>query len=195
MPQTHTEYAPPVLRAPSPASSVGTAYGPDQTSFSDSEHQLNLSDLELKYNERMGLGKPRDEEVHANQDPLLPRPSPDSPEGRDQYEQVMRSLRLQVQQLEDDELFEQTLLRGSQASLEPQPSSNDIDVLMRSMMTAPPGPLPLAHRLGVKNHTTENVSDGPWNKRPNGVDMDSGQTSGATLGKKGKNGRGRSRKV
>jgi hypothetical protein len=41
-----------------------------------------------------------------------------------------------VQELEDNELFEQTLLRGSQAALEQQPSTSDIDALMRSMMVA-----------------------------------------------------------
>jgi hypothetical protein len=46
----------------------------------------------------------------------------------------MRNLRQKVHELEEDELFERTLLRGSQAGLEPQPSSGDIDVIMRSMM-------------------------------------------------------------
>ena len=67
-----TEYAPPVLRAPSPASSVGTVYGEDQTSFSD----LELSDdaLAKKYEDLLDLRKPRKEEEEANQTPLLERP-------------------------------------------------------------------------------------------------------------------------
>ena len=67
-----TEYAPPVLRAPSPASSVGTVYGEDQTSFSD----LELSDeaLAKKYEDLLDLRKPRKEEDEANQTPLLDRP-------------------------------------------------------------------------------------------------------------------------
>ena len=58
----------------------------------------------------------------------------------------MKRLRDRVKQLEDDELFEQMLLRGTQVGLE-QPSSDDIDDIMRSLMStsdeAPPptGPL------------------------------------------------------
>lgn len=67
-----TEYAPPVLRAPSPASSVGTVYGEDQTSFSD----LELSDdaLANKYEDWLELRKPRKEEEKANGPVLLERP-------------------------------------------------------------------------------------------------------------------------
>jgi hypothetical protein len=46
----------------------------------------------------------------------------------------MSNLRQAVAQLEENELFEQTLRRGSQAALQIQPSTNDIDTLMRSMM-------------------------------------------------------------
>jgi hypothetical protein len=78
--QHHTEYAPPVLRAPSPASSVGTAYAEDQTSFSDSEHQLSQAAFEKKWEGRLELGKPRREEEIANISPLIPRPPPGSPD-------------------------------------------------------------------------------------------------------------------
>jgi hypothetical protein len=66
-----TEYAPPVLRASSPASSVGTVYGEDQTSFSD----LELSDdaLAKKYEDRLELRKPRKEEEKTNGPVLLER--------------------------------------------------------------------------------------------------------------------------
>ena len=67
-----TEYAPPVLRAPSPASSVGTVYGEDQTSLSDLE--LNDEALAKKYEDLLDLRKPRKEEEEANQSPLLERP-------------------------------------------------------------------------------------------------------------------------
>lgn len=50
------------------------------------------------------------------------------------FEGIMTSLRAEVAQLQENELFEQILLRGSKAALETQPSTNDIDVLMRSMM-------------------------------------------------------------
>ena len=55
------EYANPVIhRMPSPASSVGTVYGLDETAFSDTEYKI--SDL------------PRKEEIEADQDPLLTIP-------------------------------------------------------------------------------------------------------------------------
>jgi hypothetical protein len=82
--QHHPEYAPPVLRAPSPASSVGTSYGADQTSFSDSVHQLSQGAFEKKWEERIGLGNPSTEEEAANLGPLLDRPIAGSPEEKGQ---------------------------------------------------------------------------------------------------------------
>lgn len=78
--QHHTEYAPPVLRAPSPASSIGTTYGQDQTELSDSEEQLSHIDFEKKVQERLQLGVARQEEELANRDPLLIRAQKGSPE-------------------------------------------------------------------------------------------------------------------
>ncbi|TFY65389.1 hypothetical protein EVJ58_g1989 [Rhodofomes roseus] len=51
------------------------------------------------------------------------------------FEIVMKKLRDRVKQLEEDELFEQMLLRGTQIGLE-QPSSDDVDGIMRSLMVA-----------------------------------------------------------
>jgi hypothetical protein len=74
-PYQHPEYAPPVLRAPSPASSVGTTYGPDQTSFSDTEQQLSQPAFEKKWLAKLDLDKPRKEEDEANENPLLSPPA------------------------------------------------------------------------------------------------------------------------
>ncbi|GLB38632.1 hypothetical protein LshimejAT787_0504970 [Lyophyllum shimeji] len=163
--QHHTEYAPPVLRAPSPASSIGTTYGEDQTSFSDSEEQLSQSAFEKKWEERIGLGMSREEEIQANREPLLPRPPPGSAEEYQLYMQVMVNLHGVVQNLEENELFEQTLLRGSQAALEPQPSTTDIDALMRSMMVTPKpstsGPAETGHTRGRSDSRTSGATNGP----------------------------------
>lgn len=166
-----TEYPPPVLRAPSPASSIGTTYGPDQTSSSDSESQLTESQFVRKWEEKLGLGKPSREELKANESPLVPKPNSEAEEkgeyspvrlisqtliGRfhpEQYEKILAHLRAEVQALEDDELFEQMVLRGSKAALEPQPTSNSIDVLMRNMM------MPSSNL---------DVANGPWNQIDNG---------------------------
>jgi hypothetical protein len=69
--QHASEYASPIVRSPSPASSVGTTYGPDQTSFSDSESEISQLAFEQKCQERIGLGLPTPEEVQASESPLL----------------------------------------------------------------------------------------------------------------------------
>ena len=61
-------YAPPVLRAPSPSSSIGTEYEQDATTI----EEYHLSEHELL--EKLKLTESRDEELVANQDPLLTRP-------------------------------------------------------------------------------------------------------------------------
>lgn len=65
------EYAPPVIRAPSPASTIGTVYGEDETSFSDSEGVLTQRAFEAKWLDRLGLGLPCPEEELAEKDPLI----------------------------------------------------------------------------------------------------------------------------
>ncbi len=52
------------------------------------------------------------------------------------FEQVMDNLRREVRLLQENDLFEQTVLRGSLVTDEQQPSS-DIDAIMRSMMGPP----------------------------------------------------------
>jgi hypothetical protein len=72
MPQTHTtDYASPVLRTSSPASSLNAC--PDQTSLSDNEEELPQPAFERKWEERLGIGLPRPEELYANGNPLLPQ--------------------------------------------------------------------------------------------------------------------------
>lgn len=47
---------------------------------------------------------------------------------------VVNLLRKAVQRLQDDEIFEQRILRGSLVTEQEQPYSGDIDSIMRSMM-------------------------------------------------------------
>jgi len=149
-----------VLRAASPASSIGTTYGEDQTSFSDCEHQINQADFERKWEARLELGTAREEEELANVDPLLVRPPEGSAEEAQLYERVVYSLRDAVQMLEENELFEKTLLRGSQAALEQQPSTSDIDSLLRSMMVTPQQPT--TDDCQDRGRGLAGVTDGPW---------------------------------
>ena len=55
------------------------------------------------------------------------------------FEQVMNNLRAAVKKLEEDELFEQTAVKGADIALEdPPPSSDDVDAIMQSLMGLPP---------------------------------------------------------
>lgn len=65
-------YAPPVLRAPSPSSSIGTNYDPDETP----EVELHMSDEDFARTceDKLQLGQPRSDEIAACKDPLLARP-------------------------------------------------------------------------------------------------------------------------
>ena len=67
------QYVPTIMRAPSPSSTIGTEYGPDETTSVDSE--LPERDFVRKCEEMIGISRPRPEEDEANRDPLiLPRP-------------------------------------------------------------------------------------------------------------------------
>lgn len=65
-------YAPPLLRAPSPSSSIGTDYGPDETT--PEEKQKSQSEFVKAIQDRLRLNDARPEETAANSDPLLPKP-------------------------------------------------------------------------------------------------------------------------
>ncbi|KAG6332003.1 hypothetical protein ID866_7088 [Astraeus odoratus] len=152
-------YASPVIRAPSPASSIGTAYEPDQTSQSDAE--LSKEEFEQKWLAKLNLDGLTIEEGSESstpfQLPLLidPAPPEGSPDEKLMYagvvDIIIQGLRTRVQQLEADTAFQQLLVRGSQVGLDKPPSNNSIDTLMANMM-----PTKAIHG---------EVSDGPWNRR------------------------------
>jgi len=151
------EYADPVIREPSPASSVGTVYGPDQTASSDDE--LDQLAFERKWEDRLDLRRATREEELADADPLFPRPST-AVEERVLFERIVRNLRMKVEELEESELFEQTMLRGSQAGLEEETIPKDIDSLMLSMMGGSSTRVP-------DTSANATVTDGPWNQTGN----------------------------
>jgi hypothetical protein len=169
MPQTlPTEYASPVLRGASPASSLNTPC-PDQPLLSDDDDNLPPLEFKLKWEERLGIGMPRPEELQANENPLLPKPTSPAEEKGELLlcsvtncsnarialvEQVMRSLQRQVQLLQENDLFEQTVLRGSQVGHEIQPTSNDIDVLIQGLMS---------HDEDAMMTDDAPITNGPWN--------------------------------
>lgn len=201
--QHHLEYAPPVIRAPSPASSVGTVYGPDQTSLSDSEEQLDQPSFERKIDDRLSLGNMRHSEEMMNMGPLLYRHPPGSMEENrqllflsrsmttltctlDQFQQVMHSLYHGVRLLEENELFNQAILRGSQVGLQQQPSTTDIDSLMRSMMVAPQSSTDQKVPKPSNLTSDSGLITGPW--ASNGFDSQGTTPIIPTAGKRSRNG-------
>ncbi|KAF9066494.1 hypothetical protein BDP27DRAFT_1330624 [Rhodocollybia butyracea] len=172
------EYAPPEIRSPSPTSSVGSRHPEDQTSLSDSEVMLDNFRFEQKWESKIGLGEPTQREIEAAREPLITRPVPGSEAEKEVYKSILRSLRREVQQLHENEIFEQTLLQGSKAALETPVHTRDIDTIMRSMMspssstplfpsaTSTPfaGPSRSFPKLPTYNPSAHAVmTDGPWN--------------------------------
>jgi hypothetical protein len=85
-------------------------------------------------------------------------------------ERLVASLTAEIDRLREDHLYEQILLRDSGTALEPQPSTNDINALMRSMMgpTMDIGSKPYMGRNSLlqeqKGKTSgAGIVDGPWN--------------------------------
>ncbi|KAJ7601045.1 hypothetical protein C8J56DRAFT_767774 [Mycena floridula] len=175
----HPEYASPVMRAPSPASSIGTTYAQDRTSFSDSEYSLNQQTFVRKWENKIGLRDPRPAEQETSIGPLLPRlPMDNSADEQILFDKIIHDLRGRVQDLVDNELFEQTLLMGSQVGFEHQPETDDIDAIMRSMMLSSKKP---SSSQNIYNNDP-NISQGPWNDRDGFGGMESFQGSDATAG-------------
>ncbi|EIW59136.1 uncharacterized protein TRAVEDRAFT_166382 [Trametes versicolor FP-101664 SS1] len=130
-------YVPTIMRAPSPSSTIGTDYGPDETDLADSE--LSEREFVRKCEGMAGINRPRPEEDEANRDPLLhPRPLRQKLTPQEEsfmFQHVMDNLRAAVKKLEEEELFEQTAVKDAGVALDdPTPSSDDLGEIMRSLM-------------------------------------------------------------
>lgn len=78
----HTDpaYAPPLVNPPSPAASVTSIYGEDETTMSDAG--LPEDKFEEKMQLAIGISQPSEWETHANRLVLLPKPkNPDDERG------------------------------------------------------------------------------------------------------------------
>ncbi|KAI0826840.1 hypothetical protein BC628DRAFT_1372064 [Trametes gibbosa] len=133
-------YVPTIMRAPSPSSTIGTDYGQDDTDFADAE--LSENEFVRKCEEMAGINRPRPEEDEANRDPLVhPRPLRQKltpQEEREMSEHIMANLRMAVIQLEEEELFEQTMVKDASVALDdPTPSSDNLDDIIRSLIDVP----------------------------------------------------------
>ena len=72
----------------------------------------------------------------------------------------MQNLREAVRQLEEDEHFEQAMLRGTQVVQQQPATSGDLDAIMQSlMMAAPKPPLPFSQTKmdEIDNNTFTNL--------------------------------------
>jgi hypothetical protein len=78
------------------------------------------------------------------------------------YQQVIGSLREAVEAVEENELFDQMVMRGSCVGLELNPESEDIDVIMRSMMLVPDSGGGAASESGVALIGEGQVQDGEY---------------------------------
>ncbi|TRM60618.1 hypothetical protein BD626DRAFT_407274 [Schizophyllum amplum] len=145
---THAAYDQGIGRAASPADSIGTKYAEDQTTYSEDE--MDSETFERRVMKKIRLDDPRPQE-EAIKPPLIPRT-----QGNVDYSYfaVTQALRQRVQALEDEAVFERILLRGPRHALdsvEVQPSSDDIDTLMRNMMVTPDAT------------ARQRMAKGPWN--------------------------------
>jgi hypothetical protein len=140
-------YAPPLIRPPSPASSIGTAYGEDET---DAAHAaLSAREFDALVQARLALGRPSDAEQAALRGVLLQKPK-DAESERRQYAAVMGHLRRAVAALREDERFERQLypLAPSDGSVPPpraneaEQASGDVDAILAGMLAAAPAPVP-----------------------------------------------------
>lgn len=129
-------YEAPFVRSASPNDSLTTTYGADETSLSDVELSEDL--FSTKVLGELRLHEKREEEERAETRPLLmPRPRRGAASNGDEkvmFDQVMRSLRWHVEQLEDQDTIETALQRRTKAVPETGQSASEIDMIMENMM-------------------------------------------------------------
>jgi len=129
-------YEAPFVRSASPNGSLTTAYGADETSLSDLE--LSEESFSTKVLDELRIHEKREEEERAETRPLImPRPRRGSASIGDEkamFDQVMRSLRWHVEQLEDQDMIEAAVQRRAEAVPETEPPASEIDAMMESMM-------------------------------------------------------------
>lgn len=125
-------YLVPDFRSPSPPTSLCSSDpGHDETTIS--ENELDDDALARKVTDMHALNEISEEERRANEDPKLPVPTSEIEE-RQLYERVRAKLRAAVEQLEEDERFEQLATRGARIETQPKPMSANLDVILQSLM-------------------------------------------------------------
>jgi hypothetical protein len=151
-------YQAPFTRSTSPNDSLTTAYGADETSLSDAE--LSEDAFSNKVLAGLRIHEKREEEERAEARPLImPRarrgatttvsaqteekggtiPSDSTSDKLKRlyvamFDQVMRSLRWHIEELEEEDTVESVLQRRIKGVVETQPSASEMDVIMESLM-------------------------------------------------------------
>ncbi|KAI0032782.1 hypothetical protein K488DRAFT_38561, partial [Vararia minispora EC-137] len=125
-------YARAVIRVPSPTESIDTQYGPDETDIDD--RLLSDPQFEQKVLNGLRIHEPTDLEHWNDAMPVrFPRVRPGSQEEQTLYQHTMWSLRKRVTELEENELFNNIMQRGSQISFD-TPKTSSVDAIMQSIM-------------------------------------------------------------
>ncbi|KAI0276795.1 hypothetical protein BGY98DRAFT_983824 [Russula aff. rugulosa BPL654] len=133
-------YQAPFTRSTSPNDSLTTAYGADETSLSDAE--LSEDAFSNKVLTGLRIHEKREEEERAEARPLImPRVRRGTTtsvsaqtEEKAMFDQVMRSLRWHIEELEEEDTVESVLQRRIKGAVETQPSASEMDLIMESLM-------------------------------------------------------------
>ena len=159
-------YASALVPAPSPTSSIGSRLPDDETDPDDA--RLTQEEFDAKCWKALKIDEPTTEELNAMGRPIYHGGHKVDPErGGGSVElvtwnpsdlvslsiarivpMIMQNLRSQMKQLQDNELFEQAILKGSQVGQDSLTPTGDIDAIMQSMLEPdrdhPSGPKPNA---------------------------------------------------
>lgn len=157
-------YASALVPAPSPTSSIGSRLPDDETDPDDA--RLTQEEFDAKCWKTLMIDEPTAEETSATRRPVYHAGHKVDPEqGGRSIELLiwnasdlalasaakfvpilMQNLRTEMKRLQDNELFEQAILKGSQVGRGSLTPTGDIDAIMQSMLEPdhPSGPLPNA---------------------------------------------------
>ncbi|EJC98899.1 uncharacterized protein FOMMEDRAFT_31482 [Fomitiporia mediterranea MF3/22] len=165
-------YATPVIRAPSPAESINTEYGRDESSVMDAD--VDDEEFARRTEEQIGLRRTTWAEAGPPKPVILPR-TKDAKEEQMMFERVMKNLREKVKELEDEELYDTIIQQNpGPAFFTPEPSSRDIETIMRSML---PSSKPAQSSSG---YPASHISDHPSSYTIQ-ISRMNGESSGATV--------------
>ena len=157
-------YASALVSAPSPTSSIGSRLPDDETDPDDA--RLTQEEFDAKCWKTLRIDEPTTEETSAMRRPVYHAGHRIDPEqagrsleliiwnvsdlGLDYAAKFvpifMQNLRMEIKTLQDNELFEQTIIKGTQVGRDSLTPTGDIDAIMQSMLEPdhPSGPKPNA---------------------------------------------------